>query len=230
MINIIVACDAPLKLAPEVLLPSQDSLKTMSHEDSEKLSRSIEKHGIDFSLTVWKDKKGQYHLVDGHGRIALIQHKIQSGEWCVPEVPCVNTHAKTLQDAKMKILRSSSTYHKITNQGLYEFAIGDLGLNIDSLTEFSLPDFSFPDFKMEFGDGSVGESLDKSSLSDRETVSEDSYRNQHIKGLNLFYSNEEFHRVVTELDLLCNHYKIKDHAEMVRRLIGEAHHSIASDG
>jgi DNA modification methylase len=125
-------------------------LKRNGQERSEKLAKSIMEDGIDFNFTVWRDKVNKkWYLIDGHGRDKIIRFLVDKEGWTCPPVPCVETFAKSLKEAKKKVLRSSSTYHKITNQGLYEFA-ESLEMEPDEIEDYELPDLDTEAWKDEY--------------------------------------------------------------------------------
>lgn len=145
-----IECDTKLNIPLKDLIPCQGNLKEMDKASAKKLAKSIMEDGIDFSFTVWRDKEAKkWYLIDGHGRDKIIKFLVDKEGWTCPPIPCVETFAKTLKQAKKKVLRSSSTYHKITKQGLYEF-VEEMGMEADDIDEYELPDLNANEWKDEY--------------------------------------------------------------------------------
>lgn len=98
------------------LQPTQGNLKDLTKENYEKLKQSIEKHGFIFPMAVWVDDKGVHHLLDGHQRQRLLNK-----EWPDLEVPMLFINAGSMQEAAEILLKISSQYGRITQEGLDEF-------------------------------------------------------------------------------------------------------------
>lgn len=150
MNQIKISCNAALEIPLSELHEIQGNLKEMSKDSFLKLKNSILKHGIDFAFHVWKDKDGKQYIVDGHGRRKCLI-ELQKEGYQIPFVPCVETHADSLKEAREKVLRSSSSYHRLTSQGLYEFMNQD-GISFDELNDYPLSDFNHKKFEEEFTD------------------------------------------------------------------------------
>lgn len=149
MKEIRIACETKLYLSLKDLHPIQGSLKEMTKSSAKKLTKSILEDGIDFAFHVWRHpKKGMWYIVDGHGRDALLTYLVEKQGWKCPDVPCVETFAKSLRDARKKVLRSSSTYHKITSEGLYEY-VEKYGFT-DDIDGYDLPDLDIKKWKENY--------------------------------------------------------------------------------
>lgn len=136
------------------------TLKEMTTERAAKLERSLLKDGIDFTLTVWrgrrgKDKEDRWWIVDGHGRDNVLRQLEQRG-YEIPPVPCSITEADSFAEARRKVLRSSSTFHRLTRQGVYEF-LNEENLPLDAVEDFELSDFDSKRFRAEFGEAERAE-------------------------------------------------------------------------
>lgn len=145
-----ITCDTKLHIPLNELIPCQKDLKEMSKASAKKLAKSILSDGIDFNFTVWRDSSAaKWYLIDGHGRDKILRFLVETEGWTCPAIPCVETFAASLKEAKRKILRSSSTYHKMTKHGLYEFAT-DLGMSPDEMDEYELADMDVDAWKDEY--------------------------------------------------------------------------------
>lgn len=152
-----IECDPKLLLPIDCLHGIQGNLKSMDKDDFLKLERSFFKDGVDFPFTVWNEFRGQpckpkWWLVDGHGRVLVLNETLKRGG-CRLEgglVPCTETFAKNIKAAREKVLRSSSTYHKIQREGLHQFMVEN-GFTMQELRAVgSFDTIQFNDFENEF--------------------------------------------------------------------------------
>lgn len=95
---------------------TQGDLKFLSEENYKKLKGRIEARGFDIPVTVWIDKDGQKHLLDGHQR----KHVLETEGWYEP-VPYLTIQAKSLEEAAERLLEITSQYGTITQEGIDEF-------------------------------------------------------------------------------------------------------------
>lgn len=140
-----VACETKLYLPLENLNPFQGSLK--DHGNKEKLKKQILEQGFAAPIFVWKND-GKYHILDGHGRFSACTDLKQSG-YKIPDLPCVEIHAKTKREAKKKLLSYVSQFGKVTSAGLYDF-MNEAELTIEDMGDFEIPEIDMEAFKEEF--------------------------------------------------------------------------------
>lgn len=140
-----IACETKLYLPLENLKPFQGSLK--DHGNKEKLKKQILDQGFAAPIFVWKND-GKYYILDGHGRCSALQD-LKSTGYKIPDLPCVEIHAKTKREAKKKLLSYVSQFGKVTGAGLYEF-INEAELTLEELDDFEIPEINLEDFKEEF--------------------------------------------------------------------------------
>ena len=98
------------------LRATQGDLKFLSEENYKKLKSRIESRGFDLPVTVWIDKDGVKHLVDGHQR----KHVLETEGWFDP-IPYLVINAKSLEEAAERLLEITSQYGTITQEGIDEF-------------------------------------------------------------------------------------------------------------
>jgi hypothetical protein len=124
---------------------TQGDLKFLSKENYDKLKKTIEKHGFDMPVTVWVDKDGTKHLLDGHQR----KHVLETEGWFSP-IPYLVIEAKTINQAAERLLEITSQYGTITQEGIDEFiATFELPeMEIRELTNFD-GIFEFPAMPIE---------------------------------------------------------------------------------
>lgn len=141
-----VTCDTSLLVPYDQLHGIQNNLKEMSRQSFEKLRKRILDRGLNFAFHVWKELDGtgdkplvKFWVIDGHGRLNILKHLIEKDGYCLPTgVPCVEIEAANLKDAKEQVLAASSSYNKMTDEGLYEF-MSDLEFEMPDLGTFDLP-------------------------------------------------------------------------------------------
>lgn len=104
---------------------TQGDLKFLSKENYKKLKDTIEKHGFDIPVMVWKDSTDKKWLLDGHQRKRLLEKE----GWLEP-IPYLEVKAPDIQIAAERLLEITSQYGTITQEGLDEY-----------MAKYNLPDF-----------------------------------------------------------------------------------------
>jgi DNA modification methylase len=94
------------------LIPTQGDLKDLTEANYNKLKLSFEKHGFIFPISVWQDGDKNY-LIDGHQRQRVI-----TKEYGDAEVPIIKIPAKDIKEAAEILLKVTSQYGTITQEGL----------------------------------------------------------------------------------------------------------------
>jgi DNA modification methylase len=103
-------------LAIKDIAVTQGNLKDLSIANYAKLKASIEKHGFIYPIAVWQDDKGKYYLLDGTQR-----KRVLDKEWPEAKVPALSIPAGSLQDAAEILLKITSQYGQITQEGIDAF-------------------------------------------------------------------------------------------------------------
>lgn len=109
------------------------------------------------SSTIQVDDEGKYRnvvrwwLIDGTGRKRMFTKMRDEEGWEIPPLPCVEILAASYEEACEAVLAASSTFHKMTGQGLREF-VEKAKLPIAKLEKFALPHIDLPKWKAEFYD------------------------------------------------------------------------------
>lgn len=97
------------------LIPTQGDLKDLTEANYNKLKASFEKHGFIFPISIWQDGDKNY-LIDGHQRQRVIVK-----EYGDAEVPIIKIPAKDINEAAEILLKVTSQYGTITQEGLDTF-------------------------------------------------------------------------------------------------------------
>lgn len=95
----------------------QGELKDLPKAEYQKLLNSFNKHGFFVPMFIWQND-GHNYLLDGHGRLRILTNEQIEFENTGYEVPVVLIEADNIKDAKEKLLKITSQYQKITQEGL----------------------------------------------------------------------------------------------------------------
>jgi len=115
------------------LLEFQGNLKTITHENLDRLKRSILKHGFSAPIFVWKGVDN--HILDGHQRLKALTALRQEG-YEIPLLPIVYVDADSEAHAKEKLLYITSQYGSFDREGFTDFTEGlDLSFEDIRLTD-----------------------------------------------------------------------------------------------
>jgi hypothetical protein len=100
--------------------PFQGELKDLTQDNFDKLLASIEKHGFFLPVFVWQSD-GHNYCLDGHGRLRVLNKEQIEFDNTGYEIPVVLIEADNVKDAKEKLLKITSQYQHITQEGLDQF-------------------------------------------------------------------------------------------------------------
>lgn len=99
------------------LYPTQGNLKDLSDENYNKLKASIEKHGFIYPMAVWTETSiNKKWMLDGHQRKRFLDKEHPDAE-----VPIIEIPAADLQEAAEILLKITSQYGRITQEGVDAF-------------------------------------------------------------------------------------------------------------
>lgn len=113
------------------MTPFQGNLKKRTEQDINELKDSLINEGLLMPFAVWQHD-GKNFLLDGHGRRQAILSLIdQDPSLLQVQWPVVKIEAATEDDARKALLQITSSYGKITKQGVKQFTV-------------SIPDYRAP--------------------------------------------------------------------------------------
>lgn len=121
----------------------QGELKELTKENYNKLYKQIKKK-FTMPFTVWQDKKGKIHMLDGHQRKRVLNEMKNQGEDIPDKFPCNFIEADSEKEAKEILLSFVSQYGKVTDEGLYQFSIEN-----DFEPDFLKENFEFPGLNLD---------------------------------------------------------------------------------
>jgi len=124
----------------ELQFIQQDNFKEWINNGSEKLIESIIKYQFIDPFKVWKHN-GINYCLDGRHRYLDLEKVIASGKIVPDELPATFINCASMKEAAELVLVYSSSYAKITQQGLYDF-VQNFDLDFPDLqTMMNIPDF-----------------------------------------------------------------------------------------
>lgn len=138
-----ITCDSHIQIPISELEWFQGNLAEASKASIEKLKKSILRHGIFMAFAVWDDGNKK-HIIDGHARLSVLRDELKYGGM----IPVDFVKARSIEDAKEKVLLARSQTNRTTEEGLFDFA-SDLDWQFlpDML---DLPDVNLPKFVDDF--------------------------------------------------------------------------------
>lgn len=143
-----ISCEGKAKMDIADMREFQGNLKSLSEADYEKLKGEMIEHGFSFPIAIWNNGK-QNFILDGHQRRRVLLKMKEEG-WVIPKLPVSITHAKTLKEAKLKLLGAASQYGQITPQGLYEY-VSESDISVEEMIQrHRLPEIDLNMFNAEF--------------------------------------------------------------------------------
>lgn len=217
---ILISCDIENRLRRFPLsefVNIQGALKMMTKENFEKLRGRILSKGIKHPPHVWMFD-GKPHLIDGHGRIAVLRHMVEQEGYECPPIPAVEVEATSIEDAREEVLAASSNYNTMTKDGLHEY-MELAGMEPSDLDEFALSEIDLPEFKMEFYEDP--DNLPPAERDEKQKVEFEAYQNASIKQIVLYFAAEDYQKAVNGLDSLMSEWGLEDFSQVVWKLLNE---------
>lgn len=135
----------------EKIMEFQGDLKSMDEATLKRFAAQIEKNGFSEPISIWKTKKGNHYILDGHQRTAAVRYMVEHMDYEMPEaLPVSYIHAKDRKTAKDMLLGNISQYGQIDDDGLAEFLHGT-DISMEELNEdYSFAGFNLPKFVESF--------------------------------------------------------------------------------
>mgnify|MGYP006921329563 CR=1 FL=1 len=162
MKTIEIQCESKLNLPIGELNDFQGELKDLSVDRYLELKKSILELGFSEPVSVWNNDD-KWWILNGHQRLRALR-TMQAEGYEIPEIPVSVIQAKTIKEAKKKVLAMTSQYGEMTYQGLFNFQIG-ADLSVQDLDMFHFADVDLDKYKEEFfTDPTADESVDPLKL------------------------------------------------------------------
>lgn len=154
MKTIEIQCESKLNLPIGELNDFQGELKDLSVDRYLELKKSILELGFSEPVSVWNNDD-KWWILNGHQRLRALR-TMQAEGYEIPEIPVSVIQAKTVKEAKKKVLAMTSQYGEMTYQGLFNFQIG-ADLSVQDLDMFHFADVDLDKYKMEFFEDATDE-------------------------------------------------------------------------
>lgn len=183
----------------------QGDLKSMDEKNLVNFAKQIEKLGFSEPISIWKTKKGQNFILDGHQRVAAIRYMVNEMGYEMPSaLPVSYIHAKNRSQAKDMLLGNISQYGQINDDGLSEFLQGT-DITMDELTS----DYAFSGFNLpKFIEGFSPEMPDSVNKTLEFPEDADAKKSQ-VKTIQLFYDTTTATELTQMIEALKNRFKIE---------------------
>ena len=116
-----IMCQTPEVIRLGQLTPFQGDLKKRTVKDIAALADSIKTEGLLMPFAVWRHDNIN-SLLDGHGRYAaLTELALCDVEIITQDFPVIYIEADTEEQAKKMLLQITSSYGKVTKDGVIKF-------------------------------------------------------------------------------------------------------------
>ena len=148
MAKIEIKCKGSDTLPYGDLTELQGPLKSLSKENYDKLKKQILELGFSSPVHIWKSGKKNY-ILDGHQRLRVIRKMASEEGYTVPDLPVVMVEAKTMTEAKKKLLALASQFGSVEREGLYEF-MSEADFGFEDIEDFHFPEIPFESFRDEY--------------------------------------------------------------------------------
>jgi hypothetical protein len=232
-----IACEGAGLLTVDEMVEFQGDLKTLSKKNYNRLKKEILETGIGFPFRIWRHDSKAF-IIGGHQTKRTLVQMREEG-YDIPRVPVSFVEARDYTEAKRRVLQDVAQYGQIDRQGLYEF-IHDSEIDFEMVeANYELPNLDMESFKFEFfkepmanlpgQDEDEPQKPTKAQLVDELVArSEDenplehdknTYLNNNIKQVVLFFEGEEFEKVIQQANRLLTVFKLEDFSALFVRLM-----------
>lgn len=118
------------------MVPFQGNLKKRTEQDIHDLQESLNNEGLLMPFAIWKSDKN--YLLDGHGRRQAIMGLIdQDPSLLQVKWPVIIIEAADEDSARKALLQITSSYGKITKQGVKQFCVSIPDYKAPAINKFS---------------------------------------------------------------------------------------------
>jgi hypothetical protein len=143
MQKITVEVEGKSTLPLDALEPFQDKIKILERAQFEKFRRVLIEQGISFVVHVWKSGKKNF-IIDGHQRVYALKKMRDEEDFKIPSIPVSFVKAKSLKEAKLKVLSGASQFGSFDAQALEKYLLKN---KIDM--DLALASFDFPEVDLK---------------------------------------------------------------------------------
>lgn len=117
-----VKCDGLELIDRRLINPLQGNLKSLDQKNYDALKKSLYTEGFRIPIFVWLEVASQkLYCLDGHQRLFTLNKMTTEGYTVPDKLPIVRIEADSIDHAKQILLKITSQYGKMDNEGVYEF-------------------------------------------------------------------------------------------------------------
>lgn len=220
--QIVVNVKAAKTLPLDSLQPFQDGLKTSTTESMANLKQGILDEGICLALSVWPHK-GKNNVIDGHQRIPALRELEQEG-WKIPPIPVNIVEAKTVAEAKRKVLLGAGVAGRVQMDALTNFMAKNK-LDRSALDRANLPNpglLSIQSIDVQAHTrsvGGVGEDPSNNNVYKTNAERLETFLGSDVRRLSLVMGPKDYERLLNGLTEICEEHELETHGEAVLFLL-----------
>lgn len=228
-----------------MMTPLQGDLKSLSKEDYERLKHEIITDGFSFPFAVWEDGPTIY-IIDGHQRKTTLERMKSEGYELPTEFPVGFIKAKSVEQAKHKLLAAASQYGKVQEDGLMAFLKGVSFPHEELVKSFRLPEIDIHDFidrhlssaaapdPLDLGAVVIGEGLapapepvkvEKEQGKETTLLENES----QVRMVQLFLDGKTHPEFLQKIAVLQKHFETANLTDTVLKVIREAHSALRKE-
>lgn len=222
--SIKIAVEGKTTLPLDSLEPFQEDIKTLSKERYELLRESIINNGISFVVHVWQ-KGGKNHIIDGHQRVFVLKQLVEIEGFEIKDIPVALVKAKTIEEAKIKVLAGASVYGEIDEKAFGKYLDSN---NIDIaliFSQFSLPSIDVDKFSKDFL-----ETQKDIILPDPEDFAKTMPSSSaSVKQVQLLFNSGSHEQFIKYSEALAKKYGTENTTDTVLEVMGEAYRLVRQE-
>lgn len=134
-----VMCETTDTIKLSELTPFQGDLKTRTKKDLQELTKSLKEEGLLMPFAVWQQEDTNY-LLDGHRRLeVLIDMALIDETILEQDFPVLFIKADTEEQARKSLLQITSSYGRVTREGVTKFCAIIPNYKAPSINRFMKP-------------------------------------------------------------------------------------------
>ena len=197
----------------------QGALKSLPEENYQKFKRLILDLGYSFPISVWIDPQKKRQIINGHQTLTTITRLVEQEGYTVGPLPICLVKAKTLKEAKKKVLAAASQMGKVDPDGLHQFLLEN-EFDLELLqTDFEFPEIDPLHFLATYrseAEPELTKELDKGSSGAEQPSS------LHTRQIQFFLTEEEFQKFGENIKKLQAAYGTQNVTETVFEAVRRA--------
>lgn len=214
---ITVECEAKTTLPLDSLIPFQDKIKITTREDYEKGRQLFIDQGITLAKHVWKNGK-KYYLIDGHQTKYILTKMRDEEGFKVPKIPVVLVKAKSIKEAKLKVLAAASVFGTFDEKALEKY------LKVNKIDiDYALARFEFKQIDLE----TLAKEMEKAApLPVGKGGGGMKVSSDDVHQVQLYFDTKSHSKFMEQCEALSEAYQTENISDTVSRAIDEEHNRL----